>query len=147
MNLKLQRQPAVDHALPGDLFVNGVRFCCTLENADLAIVAGRYPVTMEVSPDAQDTILFTPDQVHFTLPTLQHVPPHRTGIHIHSANVVSQLKGCIAVGRTWTGNWLGTSQATLIDLFNQIAKALSAGEDVWIDVLDPVKPGGETKQA
>ncbi|MDE2020883.1 MAG: hypothetical protein KGJ13_11155, partial [Patescibacteria group bacterium] len=58
----------------------------TLENEGLCIPAGTYDLTVSYSPHLEEPT-----------PLLLNVPG-RTEIRIHSANVQTQLKGCIAVG-------------------------------------------------
>lgn len=63
----------------------------------------------------------------------------REGIRIHNANIPNELHGCIAVARkrhSSTRISQGISQA-LQDLVNF---ALSEGETVTLEILDPVKP-------
>lgn len=146
MNLILQRQPIVGRSLPGDLFVDGARYSFTLENAALAIPSGSYRIVLTVSERAIDRMLWTPDNKSFRLPLLCDVPG-RSGIRMHCANEYLQLEGCIAVGATWTGEWLGSSQRTFTPLFRRFLDAETRMDDIWIDVVDPVKPGGETKLA
>lgn len=146
MNLRVQRQPVVDRSLPGLLFINEASTCFTLENASLAIPAGRYRVQLTESGRALDHQLWTPDDKTFKLPELLDVPG-RTAIRLHCANEYYQLEGCIALGATWSGEWLGSSQKTFAPIFQQLVEAEARLEDTWIDVVDPVKPGTETLKA
>jgi hypothetical protein len=42
--------------------------------------------------------------------------PNRSGILIHAGNYVQDTRGCILVGKTFRGESIGTSKATLSDL-------------------------------
>ncbi len=142
MDLRLQRSPVVDQAIPGELFIGGAFFSFTLENAALAIPVGRYKVTMTWSKRAYEGQLWTPDPLG-RLPLLCDVPG-RTGVRIHAANEFHQLEGCVAVGQSLSGIWLGRSRAALTQLLPVIDAALWKKDPVWLEV----QPAGtETKAA
>lgn len=142
MELKVQRAPAVEQSLLGELSIDGTWFAHTLENATKAIPAGRYPVTLTYSPEAREGPLWSPDPDD-ELPLVNNVKG-RSGIRLHAANTWSELEGCIAVGQTRSWNWLGQSRAALTALLPRIAAAVAAKEPIWLDILDPPAPGAGT---
>lgn len=135
MNLLLQRAAAAGKSRPGDLFIGADRYCFTLENEAKKIPAGRYPIVLTVSGRAERCELWTPD-LACRLPLLMNVPG-RSSIRMHAANEYAQLEGCIATGRTWSGDWLGVSRRTFAPLMAQLTAAADAKEPIWIDVRDP----------
>lgn len=144
MNLLVQRKPSDGDTLPGDLFVNGVRTCCTLERVSRAIPAGRFAVQFTVSDRATMGSLWSPDAEH-RLPLI--VVPKRSGIRFHAANEASQLEGCIALGQAFVGVRLGNSRAALTPFVDLIAAADAKHEAIWLEVRNPVAPESETRLA
>jgi len=148
MNMLLQRLPADGIALPGGLSIDGAPFSATLENARVAIPAGRYRVILSWSQRAHDGELWTSD-ARGRLPLICDVPG-RDGLRIHALNSPGQSEGCIGVGFSLAPSkaWLGQSRAALIALLERLTPALDVRhEDVWLTVLDAQKPGMETKNA
>ena len=138
----LQRHAPFGDGLPGDLSLDDRPVCVTLENAELAIPAGRYRIDLTVSGRAQQGTLWCPaqethpdDKDEWVLPLLLDVPG-RDAIRIHAANLFSQLEGCIAPGRTRNGEGITRSRSALIQIMSVIEAAQRDGEDVWIEVRD-----------
>lgn len=132
MNLTLQREPSDDHRTFGKLYIDG-QFCChTLEDVvrevkipgETAIPAGTYRITMEHSPR------FGPDTI-----TVNKVPGF-TGVRIHAGNTEADTHGCPLVGLVRADASILQSKAALADLKPEIAAALQAGEDVWLEVIN-----------
>lgn len=83
----------------GKLSIDGVFECYTLERAKddpehVCIPEGKYPVRMRDSA-------FWGQHGYRQVPGIFDVPG-RTDIEIHPANVPSELKGCVAVGKEQT---------------------------------------------
>lgn len=95
MLLRLIREPSIDGATLGSLYVDGAWQCWTLEDAirevkiagETAIPPGRYRVAIYES-------------VRFKRP-MPHVldVPNFTGILIHPGNTTADTEGCILVGQ------------------------------------------------
>ncbi|PHS22020.1 MAG: hypothetical protein COA84_14150 [Robiginitomaculum sp.] len=50
-------------------------------------------------------------------------PSHRTHCYIHSANYASQLRGCIALGKTWNSQTWGVADSKdAVDSINALVK-------------------------
>lgn len=136
MMLTVQRAPVVGGVLPGTLSIDGAFFGFTAENAAKAIPAGRYTIQLTPSDRAEEGALWTPDP-DYRLPLLLNVPG-RSGIRIHALNeATTQSEGCIGVGQTFTGSWLGRSQAALASLMDLLERQ----PDISINVLNPPAPG------
>ena len=73
-------------SIQGELYVNGLFFCHTIERLSKAVPAGCYPLGVSYSP-----------RFKMRLPFLS--VPHRSGIRIHSGNTSKDSKGCILVGK------------------------------------------------
>lgn len=132
MNLLVHRRPSVDGVTLGELFVDGVRECWTLEDQvrdskiahETAIPAGTYQVLITRSRRFQRM-----------LPILLAVPGFE-GVRIHPGNTTADTSGCLLVGQSVDGAILHQSKTALEHLQPQIALAIAQGEPVWI-TLEP----------
>lgn len=134
MNLLLRRTEYLPNGTPGQLFVNQEPFCATLERAkdDLyhpCIPAGKYVVLISWSNRRKRLMPFLLDV------------PGRTGIEIHSANLVSELLGCIAVGEKFLEPSPVPGELFLyksIETFNALYPQLEAAQEsgISIEILD-----------
>lgn len=138
MELSLER---IDHRIVkgdvpasrtiGKLYVEGTFQCYTLEDqvrlgpkvpGETAIPAGRYRVSITYSP-----------RFRKPLPILHDVPGFE-GVRIHAGNTSEDTEGCILVGMGRTTDSIVTSRVALGNLQHTIARALEAGDEVWITV-------------
>jgi hypothetical protein len=67
------------------LYIDGNQVCLIIENPELAIPAGNYPIELMYSPRFQR---YNP---HI-------IVPGRSGIEMHTANYYSSLEGCLGTG-------------------------------------------------
>lgn len=146
MELLLKRQPSNNGTTLGTLFVNGSFCCFTLEDqirsdgikvqGETAIPEGHYRVRITYS-----------QRFKRMMPLLQDVPGF-SGIRIHAGNTNEDTSGCILVGLARVG-WatIEQSRAALDVLQPKIAQALAHGEDVWIDVWNPMPISGQSVNA
>lgn len=138
MKLELERDLFTSKSTIGQLWVDGIEFCFTLEDpvrekegvpvkgwkiqGDTAIPRGIYNVEITYS-----------NRFQRDLPILENVEGF-TGIRIHPGNTSVDTEGCILVGRTRGENFVGESRAAFNELFSMIEKALGAGDTVVIEV-------------
>lgn len=130
MKLKLVRQPSTEEATIGSLFVGDVWECWTLEDivrkekiyGETAIPPGTYKVIITWSPRFKKQ-----------LPLLIDVPGF-DGVRIHPGNDADDTEGCILVGQTADVNWVGSSRAAFLSLYDKIQKAIAAGETVTLEI-------------
>ena len=143
MKIVLQRESLTETSTAGTLFVDGEKFCYTLEDpmredprkpvaewklkGRTAIPTGDYRVTLAPSPKRGGRIM----------PLLLAVPGF-TGIQIHSGNTAEDTEGCILVG-TWRDNadTIRGSRAAYEKLFPKIQTAVGRIEEVRIEVKNP----------
>lgn len=132
MEVRLERQPSVDGATLGAIYLGEHRLCYSLEDVvrdgpkiahETAIPFGRFRITMYLSP-----------RFGRMVPLLHDVPDF-TMVEIHAGNVSTDTAGCILVGVTHTLAAVQQSQPAFQDLCARIASALAAGEDVWISIV------------
>ena len=135
MKLTLRRIHYDPDYTVGELFIDGVKHCFTLEdtfrevNAPVttwkipgktAIPTGTYKVEVTFS-------------ARFTkpLPILVDVPGFE-GIRIHPGNTSSDTEGCILVGQDWDGgDCISKSRIAFTPLFDRIQQS----NDVMIEIL------------
>lgn len=134
MNLLLQRDPSKDKATLGELFIEGIHFCYTLEDqvrpegekvfGATAIPAGRYQVVTNYSE-------------HFEkmLPLLLDVP-NFAGVRIHSGNIPEDTDGCILLGFVKGEARVTQSIPAFAAFFTKLRAALNNHEDCWITITN-----------
>lgn len=91
--LLLERERTYDHkagAVFGRLYINGVYFCDTLENAQFLANEGNYYILYCNSPKFGRKLPLWYDQGNY--------PPER-GLRIHAGNTKDDSQGCILVGQ------------------------------------------------
>lgn len=147
MKLTLNRRPSLGGATIGELLENGTRICFTLEDeireipglpvgnwkvkGATAIPAGEYRVTLEDSPR------FGPGTL-----TINNVPGY-VGVRMHAGNTSDETDGCPLLGLRVTANSIvgGTSRPAVALVQQRVRAALASGEQVWIDINNPVEIG------
>lgn len=142
MQLHLKRRFLADTYTIGTLFIDGKRFCDTLEDTvrdrnkdgDLddsgegkvygrtAIPYGTYDVVLNVS-----------SRFGRELPRLLDVP-HFEGILIHRGNTPEDTAGCILVGENRVKGQVINSTPYEINLVGRMKRAIAAGEKITITI-------------
>ena len=141
MELLLKSKPTeLDKRTRGELFLDGVFECLTLEDAvreipgkpvsewkidkKTAIPSGRYQIKMTMSGRFGRVMIQIMDVEGFK------------GIRIHSGMTELDTEGCPLVGDTLTAEGIagGKNHGVLERLENKIHAALNMGEEVWITV-------------
>lgn len=138
MTLTVLRQLPVGDAVLGQLLVDGLVQCFTLERASTLTPNGLYLLRLTVSQRCADGILWSPDDdltyrarcpwakgQHRLL--LVDDVPGRSGIRLHAANYTHELDGCTAVGTEHVESRLILSRPMLANVMNKIVPALNAG--------------------
>lgn len=135
MELKVQRIAKKETYTIGRLFIDGEKFCDTLEDRvrDLskeakvkgktAIPTGRYRVFLTYSP-----------RFRRILPILDNVP-HFTGVRIHRGNTAKDTEGCILVGYNREVGKVLDSAATEQRLMAFLQNAVNKGEHIYITIV------------
>ena len=124
MELRIKRTDFSDQSTIGELSVNGQFECYTLEDkvaGKTAIPAGRYEVVISFSQRFQRP-----------LPLLLKVPNFE-GIRIHPGNTAGNTEGCILVGETKSGDFIGQSRVAFDRLFEKL-KAVAATEKIFMEM-------------
>lgn len=131
MQLQLIRNVFTDNSTIGELSVNGVFECFTLEDkvrpvkikGETAIPAGTYEVAVTFSNKFQKF-----------LPLLMNVP-NFDGIRIHPGNFPKDTLGCILVGQGKAVDSISSSRLAFAPLFDKI-QAVVRTEKVFIEITE-----------
>lgn len=141
MKLTLKRINKTEKYTEGILYINGERFCSTIEDTDrgltnemsiteiqskkvygeTAIPKGTYQITLDVvSPKFKDRSWVT--FCEGKLPRLLDVPGFE-GVLIHVGNEASNSLGCLLVGQKTKDGWISNSTQTFKDLYYKLKQA------------------------
>lgn len=141
LEMTLNRQNSADGATLGELLLDGVHECWTLEDVirpdaekvpgKTCIPQGRYKVTLTPSAKFKGRIM----------PRLANVPNFE-GILIHFGNTAEDTEGCILVGTTKAKAFVGHSQIAFAALFAKLEAADQAGDEISIAINSPPAAGG-----
>jgi len=142
MELKLNRKIYTKNSTIGELIINGVFFCHSLEDvirdvnrngnfdcaeskihSKTAILAGRYEVIINMSTRFKKL-----------MPLLLDTPFFK-GIRIHNGNTPEHTEGCILVGSTKSVDFVGGSVDTYNRLMIRLNNAVKT-EKIFITVVD-----------
>lgn len=139
MEIAAKRRPSFQGATLGEMFIEDVHECYTLEDevrdgdkvyGKTAIPAGRYKVIINRSNR------FSRLAGHDVfLPLLLDVPGFE-GVRIHSGNKHEDTEGCILVGQAIgiDNATITYSRAAMDELQPKIQDALNRGEEVWLTI-------------
>lgn len=130
MILQLKRKIFTDDSTIGELSIDGVFICYTLEDKVrdkkiqnvTAIPYGKYEVIINFSNRFQQY-----------MPLLLNVPNY-AGIRIHSGNKSTHTEGCILVGSSKSLNFIGNSRVTFKSLFGRL-KLAAKKEKIFINII------------
>lgn len=142
MNLTLKRLNLTPNYTEGELYVNSVYFCKTLEdtNRDLnkngqfdnsekkvygetCIPYGKYKIILSYSPKFKRE-----------LPEILEVPDFQ-GIRIHRGNKISDTLGCVLCGEKVKNGYLSNSTPYEIKLVELFKQAKSRNEESFIEII------------
>ncbi len=132
MKLVLHRTTFTDKSTIGELDVDGVLECFTLEDVvrpdgvkihgETAIPAGIYDVQLTMSPRFKRVLPLLLDVKNFI------------GVRIHPGNAASDTEGCILVGRSHRTDWIGQSQVAFNTLFAKLEAAHARREPITLTI-------------
>jgi hypothetical protein len=134
MEILLIRQKPTQLSIPGEMTILGVHECWTLENRDLSIAPGRFPISLHPTPKFAAFVNHLPPEWDKTVPLLHGTEP-RTSIEIHPGNFPSDFHGCIGVGMTHAVDFVGASGVAFMALWHKTRIAIQT-EEVWITIAE-----------
>ena len=143
MELFVERKPSVNGDTVGDLYIDGVRFCFTLEDQireQPGVPVAQWKVAGATAiPQGHYHVLWTYSN-RFKHNTLQVMDvPGFSGIRIHSGNTGADTEGCLLVGYKLDGTDIkgGTSGPARDALNAKVVPVLESGGDVYITFANP----------
>lgn len=143
MELRVERRWKKEGYTIGVLYINGVRFCETLEDTvrpngvkiygKTAIPAGRYRIRMDIiSPRFKNRSWAK--RYNGIVPRLENVPDF-IGVLLHPLNKPEETDGCIGVGNNRKKGMILDSQKRYYELMDKyIVPAEQSGEEIWITI-------------
>lgn len=154
MKIKVERRwPKATYVI-GVLFIDGIRYCETLEDADrglkqtdseeyikarkvageTAIPKGKYTITMNVTSPKYAGVAWYWNLCRGKMPRLLHVPGF-DGILIHPGNDALDTRGCILVGKNTKVGKLTDSKACFQQIYKLMKAASDKGEEITIEIV------------
>ena len=127
MVITVKRLYKTDNSVIGEMLVDGIFECFTLEDAErpvkikgeTAIPKGTYRVIINES-----------NRFKRLLPLLIDVPNFE-GVRIHSGNSNHDTEGCILVGQTRNKNYIGQSRKA----FDKLFKKMQAAKNITLTII------------
>jgi hypothetical protein len=127
MQITVKRLHKTDTSTIGELLIDGVFECYTLEDVErpvkikneTAIPKGTYKVIINQS-----------NRFKRLLPLLLNVPNFE-GVRIHSGNTNHDTEGCILVGKIRNKNYIGQSRKA----FEKLFKKMQAAKEISLTIL------------
>lgn len=119
MDIKIKRLHRTEHSTIGELSIDGVFECFTLEDKECEI---KIKGETAIAKGTYNVIINRSNRFKKLLPLLLNVPNFE-GIRIHSGNSNHDTEGCILVGRTRSQDFIGQSRKAFDRLFKKMQKA------------------------
>ena len=154
MKLRLERRwPKATYTI-GVLFIDGIRYCETLEDHDrglkqsdpllyiqkrkiageTAIPKGTYEVSMNVTSPKYAGVAWYYNFCRGKMPRLKDVPGF-DGILIHPGTTALDTNGCILVGKNTKKGKLTDSRACFMEIYKLMKEAADNGEKITIEIV------------
>jgi hypothetical protein len=138
--LTVLREPSKNGATLGEMLLDGVHECFTLEDP-VREVAGqpvhkwKIPGKTAIPKGKYRVVLTMSNRFKKVLPELLNVPGF-LGVRIHSGNTAEDSEGCILVGEEKGDARVGRSRDAMVELMAALSGVIDQGETVWIEIKD-----------
>jgi hypothetical protein len=119
MNLTLIRKYPGTDCIIGELYVDGVFECYTLEDVERPI---KIPGVTAIPRGFYEVIISYSERFKKPLPLLQNVP-NFDGVRIHTGNTAANTEGCILVGKINATTQVQQSKVAFDALFPKLQAA------------------------
>lgn len=138
MKLTLIRKASLANCTIGDLAIDGVQECYTLED-QVREIAGAPVSSWKVAGDTAipqgtyQVIINHSQRFNRDLPLLVNVPGF-VGVRIHPGNTAADTEGCILVGTKIGDQAILESRKAFAEFFDKLETALQSGELCHIEI-------------
>lgn len=142
MKLLLKRKVFTDKSTTGELFIDDVFECFTLEDKDRELTKTMDIKEIEkVKVHSETAIPYGDYELVITfsnrfkclMPLLVDVPAY-SGVRIHTGNKAADTEGCILVGKTKGLDFIGNSREEYQILYNKLSQA-SQKEKMYLTII------------
>lgn len=154
MKILIKRTAKKQNYTIGQLFINGNKFCDTLEDSDreltstmssleisnkkvygdTAIPTGTYTVDMNTVSPRFGSQTYYKEVCGGKVPRLLNVPGYQ-GVLIHVGNVPKDTHGCILVGKNTKIGQVLESKDTFKSLYKELKKAADKKEQITVTII------------
>jgi hypothetical protein len=131
MILQLARKWFTDQCTQGELYVDGVFECFTLE--DVVREGPKIPGRTAIPEGTYQLVVDFSGRFQKHMPHILNVPGFE-GIRIHAGNTAEDTEGCILVGQLRGNDSIGQSRAAFDLLFAKIRTALKSQMNMSITI-------------
>lgn len=135
MKLRIERGAPGASSTIGKLYVDGVFFAYTLEDVDRQLESGGKKIQGEtaIPRGSYKVIIDFSNRFQKQMMHVLNVPGFE-GIRIHAGNTDKDTEGCILLGKVRSDNAVFNSREAVNALFDKVRAALSAGQEVNLEV-------------
>jgi hypothetical protein len=131
MNIKLVREDFTEESTIGEMFIDGVFNCYTLE--DKVRDGIKIPGKTAIPYGHYDVVINWSNRFQKYMPLLINVPNFE-GIRIHSGNTSADTEGCILVGNYRSKNLITESRKAFTNLMKKL-QSVEKKEKITIDIV------------
>jgi hypothetical protein len=137
MELTLLREPTSEGFTRGELLLDGVHECFTIEDQVRTykeIPGGTaIPPYLGRPPMRYRVVLTKSPRFWKVLPELLNVPDFK-GVRVHAGNTSADTEGCLIVGQRQGKAAVFDSQAAMVELMAALSGVIDNGEQVWLEI-------------
>jgi hypothetical protein len=127
MQITIKRLYKTDISTIGELLVDGVFECYTLEDVERQV---KIKGETAIPKGTYNVIINESNRFKRLLPLLLNVPNFE-GVRIHSGNSNHDTEGCILVGKSRNKNYIGQSRKA----FEKLFKKMQDAKDISLTIL------------
>lgn len=127
MLITLKRLYKTENSTIGELLIDGIFECFTLEDKERAV---KIKSETAIPKGTYKVIINQSNRFKRLMPLLLNVPNFE-GVRIHSGNTNHDTEGCILVGQTRNKNYIGQSRKAYEKLF----KKMQAAKDITLTII------------
>jgi hypothetical protein len=139
--LTVLREPSKNGATLGEMLLDGVHECWTLEDPVREVEGEpvhkwKIPGKTAIPKGKYRVVLTHSNRFKRVLPELLNVPGF-SGVRIHAGNSASDTEGCVLVGQERGSETVTKSRDAMLELMAAISAVVENGEQVWIEFRNP----------